>query len=162
MEEENVLRKETIEMEKAKGFEMRERALECFGETRKRVLEQMGKGKQPAKKRRKSGEMFEWLNKRVEVDMENKEKERRERQEEREIQQQQSKQLIELMVNSQEQYQENLRVSTEHWQQPLHHQQQQQQQQQQFSMLQHQMMAMMQQSQQQTQAMFELLLKDRE
>lgn len=71
MEEENVLRKETVEMEKAKGLEMRERAMECLGETRKRVLGQLGKEKEP-KMRRKSGEMFEWLNKRVEVEMENK------------------------------------------------------------------------------------------
>ena len=41
------------------------------------------------KKRRKSGEIFDWLNKRVEAEMEKKEKERRERQEEREVWQQQ-------------------------------------------------------------------------
>ena len=41
MEEENVLRKETVEMEKAKGLEMRERAMECLDETRKRVYRQL-------------------------------------------------------------------------------------------------------------------------
>ena len=75
-------------MEKAKGLEMRERAMECYGETRKRVPEHLGKEKK-LKKRRKSGEIFDWLNKRVEAEMENKEKERRERQEEREVWQQQ-------------------------------------------------------------------------
>ena len=84
MGEEIVVRKETAEMEKAKGLEMRERAMECYGETRKRVLDNLGKEKK-LKKRRKSGEIFDWLNKRVEAKMENKEKERRERQEEREL-----------------------------------------------------------------------------
>ena len=86
MGEEMVLRKQTAEMEK--GLEMRERAMECYGETRKRVLEHLGKEKKP-QKRRKSGEMFDWLNKRVEVEMENKEKERREQQQDREVWQQQ-------------------------------------------------------------------------
>ena len=75
-------------MEKAKGLEMRERAMECYGETRKRVLDNLGKEKK-LKKRRKSSEIFDWLNKRVEAEMENKEQERRERQEERELLQQQ-------------------------------------------------------------------------
>ena len=53
-----------------------------------RSVRDLGKEK-GLKKRRKSGEILDWLNKRAEAEMENKEKGRRERQEEREILQQQ-------------------------------------------------------------------------
>ena len=117
MGEEMVLRKETAEMEKAKGLEMRERAMECYGETRKRVLEHLGKEKKP-QKRRKSGEMFDWLNKRVEVEMENKEKERRERQEEREVWQQQ-------LYLQQQQQQQQFSMLQQQMMAMMHQQQQQ-------------------------------------
>ncbi|CAB4039341.1 Hypothetical predicted protein, partial [Paramuricea clavata] len=90
MEEENIARKEVIEMEKAKGTEMRERAMECFGESRKRLAEQLGKEK--GAKRRTSGEVFEWLGKRMGLETENKEKERMERKEERKFQREQIQQ----------------------------------------------------------------------
>lgn len=61
MEEENIARKEVIEMEKEKGSEIRERAIECFGESRKRLAKQLGKQKEAKKNRRTSGEIFEWL-----------------------------------------------------------------------------------------------------
>ena len=117
MGEEMVLRKETAEMEKAKGLEMRERAMECYGETRKRVLEHYGKETKP-QKRRKSGEMFDWLNKRVEVEMENKEKERRERQEEREVWQQQ-------LYLQQQQQQQQFSMLQQQMMAMMHQQQQQ-------------------------------------
>ena len=119
MGEEIVLRKETAEMEKAKGLEMQERAMECYGETRKRLLDHLGKEKK-LKKKRKSSEIFDWLIKRVEVEMENKEKERRERQEEREVLQQQfsilQQQMMAMMHQQQQQTQamfELLRLGTE-------------------------------------------------
>ena len=92
MEEENIARKEVVEMEKAKGSAMRERAMECFGESRKRLAEQLGKDKEAKKTRRTSGEVFEWLGKRVELERENKEKEQMERNEEIEFQRQQLQQ----------------------------------------------------------------------
>ncbi|CAB4004198.1 Hypothetical predicted protein [Paramuricea clavata] len=92
MEEENIARKEVIEMEKAKGTEMRERAMECLGESRKRLAEQLGKEKEAKKTRKTSGEVFEWLGKRMELETENKEKERMERKEEREFQREQVQQ----------------------------------------------------------------------
>ena len=61
MGEEMVLRKKTAKMEKEKGLDIREKAMECYDELRKRVLEHLGK----PQKRRKAGELFDWLNKRV-------------------------------------------------------------------------------------------------
>ena len=58
MDEENAARKEMIIMEKAKGLEIRERAMECFGASRKKLAEQLGKEKEVKKTRRKSGEFF--------------------------------------------------------------------------------------------------------
>lgn len=75
MEEENIARKEVIEMEKEKGSEIRERAIDCFGESRKRLAKQLGKQKEAKKNRRTSGEIFEWLSERVALETENKEKE---------------------------------------------------------------------------------------
>ena len=85
VDEENAAKKEMIIMEKAKGSEMRELVMECFGASRKRLAEQLGKEKEAKKSRRKSGELFQWLNQRVELEMETKEKEKKERQEEREF-----------------------------------------------------------------------------
>ena len=95
VDEENAARNEMIMMEKTKGAEMRERAMECYGASRKRLAEQLGKEKETKKTRRKSGELFQWLSERMELDIEIKEKERKERQEERELQRQQQQQQME-------------------------------------------------------------------
>ncbi len=92
VDKENAARKEMIIMEKAKGSEMRERAMECFGASRKRLAVQLGKEKEAKKTRSNSGERFQWLNQQVELEMETKEKERKERQDEREFQRQQQQQ----------------------------------------------------------------------
>ncbi len=49
MDDENAARKEVIIMEKAKRSEMRERAMECFGTSRKRLAEQLGNEKEAKK-----------------------------------------------------------------------------------------------------------------
>ena len=54
MGEEMVLRKETAKMEKEKGLEIRERAMECYDELRKRVLEHLGKEKKHKKEGRQA------------------------------------------------------------------------------------------------------------
>ena len=63
-----------IIIEKAKGSEMRERVMECLGASRKTSAEQLGKEKEAKKTRRKSGELFQWLSQRMELNLEIKEK----------------------------------------------------------------------------------------
>ena len=82
MENEDAMNKQKREREKAQAMEMRERAMEKFGETRKRTASD--KDGEQVKERRRSGDMFNWLSERIELGKEEKEQERKEKKEERE------------------------------------------------------------------------------
>ena len=60
MENENEAKNKRIDQERVQALEMRERAMERLGQTRKRVGEASGNGK-PAQKRRRSADMMEWF-----------------------------------------------------------------------------------------------------
>lgn len=75
MEEENIARKEVIEMEKEKGSEIRERAIECCGESRKRLASSWGSRKRQRKIGEHLGKYLSGYSERVALETENKEKE---------------------------------------------------------------------------------------
>ena len=78
MGEEMLLRKEMARMEK--DWKCKKEQLNVMVRHESGFLKTWEKRKKP-KKGRKSGEIFDWLNKRVEVEKETKEKKRRKRQE---------------------------------------------------------------------------------
>ena len=159
-EDQSEAKREAVANEKKQALEMRERALERLGETRKRNEEEKEEEKkQVTKKRRRSGgETLEWLRERAAVDTEMKEREMKEKREERETQ----KSYIKEMEAMRQQQNEEVKLMQQQMlhlvqQQQQHQQQQQQQQQQQFALLQQQMIAMSQQQQQQSQALLAFL-----
>ncbi|CAB4018761.1 Hypothetical predicted protein, partial [Paramuricea clavata] len=143
VEENNIQKKATVEKERGQALEMRKRAMERIGETRKRQLHGNDDNE---KKRRKSGETFEWLREKAELDKIMKEEELKKRREERVSQREERMMFVQQMQLMQEN--NNTQVSQIMQQQDY---QQQQQQQQQFSMMQQQMLAVIQQQQQQQQ-----------
>ena len=158
-EDQNETKREAMANEKKQALEMRERALERVGETRKRNEEEKPEEKKAATKRRRrsGGDTIKWLRERAEADSEIKKQEMEEKREERKQQQNYMRQLEETRQQQSEQV-------TMMQQQMLHavqqqQQQQQEQQQQQFALLQQQMMAIFQQQQQQTQALLTFLQK---
>ena len=160
MENEDAMNKQKREREreKAQAMEMRERAMEKFGETRKRTAND--KDGEQVKKRRRPGDMFTWLSERIELGKEEKEQERKEKNQEREAQKAQQMESAQLVHTTQQQLSMQMKLSEQYLQHQVQ-QQQEQQQQQQFAMLQQQMMAFMQQQQQQqqTQLLANLILK---
>ena len=138
-EDQSEAKREAVVNEKKQALEMRDRALERIGETKKRNEEERAKEKKTVgrKRRRSGGDMLEWLRERAESDLEIKKQEIKEKREEREAM-------------------EATRLEQQHYQQ-----QQQQQQQQQFALMQQQMMGMFQQQQQQMQALLSFLPKKR-
>jgi hypothetical protein len=60
----NEEKRTTVEKERGQALEMRQRAMERIGETRKRGEEKEGK----EKKGRKSGETFDWLREKAAMD----------------------------------------------------------------------------------------------
>ena len=158
MENEDAMNKQKREREKSQAMEMRERAMEKFGNTRKRTTSD--KDGEQVKKRRRSGDMFNWLSERIELGKEEKEQGRKEKKEEREDQKAQQMEFAQLVHTTQQQFSVQMKLSEQYLQHQMQQQQQQeQQQQQQFAMLQQQMMAFMQQQQQQTQLLANLILK---
>ena len=85
-EKRNEAKREAVANEKKQALEMRDRALERLGETRKRNEEEKEEEKQTVteKRRRSGGETLEWLRERAAVDTEMKEREMKEKREERE------------------------------------------------------------------------------
>lgn len=61
-------KREKIENEKCQALEMREKAMERFGQTRKRVRGGNVEGEDQIRKRRRSSEMLEWLKGRTELE----------------------------------------------------------------------------------------------
>ena len=149
MENENEAKNKRIDQERVQALEMRERAMERLGQTRKRVGEASGNGK-PAQKRRRSGDMMEWLQERVELEKEEKELKHHEKKEFMEAQRMQHAEMMQIMQQSQQQFSMQVKLSEQH----LQHQMQQQQQ------MQQQLMALMQQQQQQTQLLARMLEKN--
>ena len=138
MQCENETRNIRIEQERGQALEMRERAMESLGQTRKRMGEVSGYSK-PAQKRRRS----EWLQTRVEQEKEEKELKQAEKREFMEAQSMQHWETMEVVLQNQQQF-------------GMQMQQQQQQQQQ----MQQQMMALLQQQQQQTQMLANIFQKN--
>ena len=151
-EDQSEAKREAVVNEKKQALEMRDRALEKIGETRKRNEEERAEEKKTVgiKRRRSGGDMLEWLRERAESDLEIKKQEIKEKREERE-----AMEATRLEQQQQQQQQQILQVLR----QQQHYQQQQQQQQQQFALMQQQMMGMFQQQQQQMQALLSFLQK---
>ena len=138
-----------IDQERVQALEMREIAMERLGQTKERVGEASGNGK-PAQKRRRSGDMMEWLQERVELEKEEKKLKHHEKKEFIEAQRMQHAEMMQIMQQSQQQFSMQVKLSEQH----LQHQMQQQQQ------MQQQLMALMQQQQQQTQLLARMLEKN--
>ena len=68
VESENEEKQHRMEQERGQALEMRQRAMERFGQTRKRAGQANEDGKE--KKRRRSGEMMKWLQERIELEKE--------------------------------------------------------------------------------------------
>ena len=158
-EQQNEAKKAAAAKEKKQATEMRQRALERFGETRKRQTEtEKEEGKKETKRRRSGGGALEWLKEKGESLRELKEKELQDKKEEREIQKMQHEQFVGQLQATQIANNDQMKMFQQQMLQQMQQQQhQQQQQQQQFTMLQHQMMVMMQQH---AQLMSNLLKKD--
>ena len=157
-EQQNEEKKAAAEKEKKQATEMRQRALERFGETRKRQTETEKEEGKKETKRRSGGGALEWLKEKGESLRELKEKELQDKKQEREIQKMQHEQFVGQLQATQVANNEQMKMFQQQMLQQMQQQQhQQQQQQQQFTMLQHQMMVMMQQH---AQLMSNLLKKD--
>ena len=149
VEEENEVKKQSVEREKAQALEIRDRAMERYGETKKRALDGQDNVKSE-KRRRKSGDTFEWLREKCAMEKNLREEEIKEKKEERESEREERTTLLQQLQATQ--VQNNAQLQYQMQQQ----QQQQQQQNQQFAMMQQQMVAIMQQQQQQTQMLANL------
>lgn len=153
-QEKTEAKKETVEKERQQAIEMRERAMESMGATRKRCQEKEGEPAKAEKRRRRSGgDTLEWLRERAVAETEMKEKELEEKKKRREELEATRQQQGEQVAMAQQQMLQLMQ------QQQQQQQKQQQQQQQQFAMMQQQMLAVIQQQQQQVQALFNLLQK---
>ena len=136
-------KRQRIEKEKGQALEIRERAMERFGETKKR-LGGGHEGEEGTKKRRRSSDMLEWLKGKIESERKEKEIERNNKKEE--IQRSQHTEMLQVLQQTQQHMSMQMKLSDQYIQQQVFQQQQQQeQQQQQFNLMQQQMMAIMQQ-----------------
>ena len=154
-EDQSEAKREAVVNEKKQALEMRDRALERIGETRKRNEEERAEEKKTVgrKRRRSGGDMLEWLRERAESDLEIKKQEIKEKREERAA-------MEATRLEQQQQQQQQQQILQVFQQQQHYQQQQQQQQQQQFALMQQQMIGMFQQQQQQQmQALLSFLQK---
>ena len=130
-------KKEAMANEKKQAIEMRERALERFGETRKRNDDEQEAEKKTTKRRRTGGEAMEWLKEKAEVLRQVKEEEMKEKREERESQKLHYDLVSKQVEATQKAQAEQSGIFQRQILQQMQ-QQQQQQQQQQFAMMQQQ------------------------
>ena len=94
-EQQNEEKKAAAEKEKKQATEMRQRALERFGKTRKRQTEtEKEEGKKETKRRRSGEGALEWLKEKGESLRELKERELQDKKQEREIQKMQHEQFV--------------------------------------------------------------------
>ena len=144
-EEESEKKKELNEQDKVKATEMRDRAMERFGQTRKRVGQdaEADDSKSEKVKRRSSSDTLEWLREKGVEDKKLKEEEAKQRKEELELLRMQQSDLSQQLLLQQQNQQDQTRLMQQQLAQQM--QQQQQQQQQQFLMMQQQMLAVIQQ-----------------
>ena len=110
MENENEAKNKRIDQEKVQVLEMRERVIERLGQTKKWVEEASRNGK-PAQKRRRSGDMMEWLQERVELEKEEKELKRHEKKEFMGAQRMQHAEMMQIMQQSQQQFSIQMKLS---------------------------------------------------
>jgi hypothetical protein len=115
MENETEAKNQRIENERGKALEMREGAMERIGQTRKRVGG-TGESCGTVQKRRRSGEMMEWLQERIELEKEEKEVKQTEKREHMEAQRMQH-------VMQQTQQHMQMKLSEEYLQQQMQQQQ---------------------------------------
>ena len=147
-------RKQIIEREKGQALEMRERAMEMLGQTKKRIWDHEGEEK--IKKRRSSGDMLEWLKGRIECETKEKEIEQNNKREELELQRLQHTEMLQVLQQTQQEIPTQMKLSDQYMQQQAFQQQQQkEQQQQQFNLMQLQIMAILQQQTQLMANMFQ-------
>ena len=98
MEQDSEAKKSRVESEKNKALEMRQKAMERFGDTKKRK-ELEGSDSEPTeKKRRSSSDMINFLREKMEYDNE---KEQHKMQENREIREAQERKHMEIMQQNQ-------------------------------------------------------------
>ena len=114
-EDQSEAKREAVVNEKKQALEMRDRALERIGETRKRNEEERAEEKKTVgrKRRRSGGDMLEWLREKAESDLEIKKQGVKEKREEREAmeatrleQEQRQQQQILQVVQQQQHYQQ--------------------------------------------------------
>ena len=147
-------RKQRIEKEKGQALEMRARAMERLGQTKKRIGGDH-EGEEQIRKRRSSGDVLEWLKGRIECERKEKEIEQNIKREELEIQRLQHTEILQVLQQTQQQISMQMKLPDQYMQQQAFQQQQQQeQQQQQFNLMQQQMMAILQQQTQLTANIF--------
>ena len=132
--------KKRAEVEKQQAEDIRLKAMETMGETRRRIKKDADEQSKEKKKRRTGGGTLEWLEKKGKMDVEWRKSQLEDQRAERE--------------RAREERTEELQLQRMQLQAQIDAQQQQQQQQ---SMLMQQMIAMMQQQQQQFQALFSKL-----
>ena len=95
-------KKQRIEKEKGQAVEMRARAMERFGQTKKR-LGGDHEGEDGTKKRRRSNEMLEWLKWKIESERKEKEVEQSNKREELEMQRLQHSEMLQVIQQTQQQ-----------------------------------------------------------
>ena len=88
-------RKKRIENEKGQALEIRARAMERFGQTKKRTGGDHEE-EEPIKKRRTSGDMLDWLKGRIECESKEKEIEQNNKREEMEMQRRQHTEMLQV------------------------------------------------------------------
>ena len=96
MEYETEAKNQRIENERGQALEMRERAMEGIGQTRKR-MGGTSESDGTVQKRRRSGEMKEWLQERIELEKEEKEVKQTEKREHMEAQRIQHLEILQVM-----------------------------------------------------------------
>ena len=109
MENETEAKNQRIENEKEQALEMRERAMERIGQTRKRTGETSESG--ATQKRRRSGEMMEWLQERIEFEKEGKKVKEAEKREQMEAQRMQHLEIMQVMQQTQQQFGMQMKIS---------------------------------------------------
>ncbi|XP_028411545.1 UPF0746 protein DDB_G0281095-like [Dendronephthya gigantea] len=153
--DENAEKQNTIEADRAKAMEMRQRAMESFGETRERLQE--NDIHVPKKKRRSNREGMHALEKAIEWKQKNDEEERKAKAEERQQQLVMQEAFMRQLEATQQQQTVQFKLTEQQLLSTIHQQQQQQQQQvQQFAAMQENMVRMMEQQQRQTELILEL------
>lgn len=145
-EEESEKKKELNEQEKNKAIDMRDKAMERFGQTRKRIAADQDAGASDSKtekvKRRSASDTLEWLREKGIEDKKLKEEQAKQKREELDLLRTNQDNIAQQLILQQQGQQDQMKMLQNQMGLQM---QQQQQQQQQFLMMQQQMLAAMQQ-----------------